>query len=381
MLNSTDRLFHLQLHIYNAPEVSGWSATIEYDPEQVRFVPNSFQPSDFIPGLVALVNEEQGQVTVGGTLLGSDASASGSGSAGFVTFEILQSFTGRTDLIVSAISLRTTDRETLKQVTRSIATFVGQPVLAITLDFDMTEGDQQERVKFQVSPGQIHRVQLNIQHAPEISGWSATIEYDPRQLRYLPDSFRPSDFIPGLVSLVDEKEDFVVVGGSVLGTQAKNSGDGSLGFLSFEVLEEFEEQTAIRIPEITLRRIDGTTQKEALDTWATFLSAEDGGATAVEEEISKLPTSIRLAQNYPNPFNQSTTIPYQLARSGPVQLAIFDLSGQRVKNLLRTFQYPGFYQARWNGLNDMGQQVSTGVYLVCLRTKSFSQARKVLLIK
>ncbi len=75
------------------------------------------------------------------------------------------------------------------------------------------------------------------------------------------------------------------------------------------------------------------------------------------------PSAFVLSQNYPNPFNPETTIKYQLPNSAQVLLAIFDLSGRRTATLESGFRAAGEHLAHWNGLDDDGRRVATGVYL------------------
>jgi hypothetical protein len=74
-----------------------------------------------------------------------------------------------------------------------------------------------------------------------------------------------------------------------------------------------------------------------------------------------------LWQNSPNPFGRSTVINYQLARSGPVNLRIFNLNGQLVKTIVSSEQPAGRYQVKWDGRDHTGQQVSSGIYIYCLK--------------
>ena len=80
-----------------------------------------------------------------------------------------------------------------------------------------------------------------------------------------------------------------------------------------------------------------------------------------------IPKQSLLLQNYPNPFNPETWIPYRLSESAPVTLSIYDTTGRLVRTLSIGFQSAGFYQGRgraayWDGRNDVGEQVSSGVY-------------------
>ncbi len=93
------------------------------------------------------------------------------------------------------------------------------------------------------------------------------------------------------------------------------------------------------------------------------------------------PATFALEQNFPNPFNPTTTIKYQLAEAGYVELDIFNAQGQKVRTLVSGFQNADFYTARWDGRNDSGQKVSSGIYIYRIKAGSFVKIRRMLLIK
>jgi len=80
------------------------------------------------------------------------------------------------------------------------------------------------------------------------------------------------------------------------------------------------------------------------------------------------PDKLVLDQNYPNPFNPITVIRYQLAKREQVMLSVYNIMGQRVATLVDEVKEPGFYTAEWNGYDDTGRDVSTGIYIYQLRT-------------
>jgi hypothetical protein len=89
-----------------------------------------------------------------------------------------------------------------------------------------------------------------------------------------------------------------------------------------------------------------------------------------------------LDQNYPNPFNPTTTIKYTLAERGQVSLKVYNVAGQLVRTLVNDVQTPDAVRpVTWNGLNDSGQPVASGVYFYKLVTNNFSQTKKMVLLK
>jgi len=93
------------------------------------------------------------------------------------------------------------------------------------------------------------------------------------------------------------------------------------------------------------------------------------------------PISLKLHQNYPNPFNPTTTIAFDLPSEGNVRLDIFNIKGQKVKTLTNSHFTSGFHQAVWNGLDDQGKQVSSGIYFYKLTHENGQMMKKMILMK
>ncbi len=98
-------------------------------------------------------------------------------------------------------------------------------------------------------------------------------------------------------------------------------------------------------------------------------------------EVAAVPAKFDLDQNYPNPFNPTTTIKYQLAKPSNVTLQVYNVMGQLVTTLVNKNQNAGYYTIIWNGLNEHGEQVATGVYFYRLNAGSFNSIKKMLLLK
>ena len=102
----------------------------------------------------------------------------------------------------------------------------------------------------------------------------------------------------------------------------------------------------------------------------------------VNETPDALPKTFALDQNYPNPFNPTTTIKYDVPKMSGVRITIYDILGREVRTLVSNGNVaPGHYSAVWNGLNNEGQQVSSGVYFYRMQAGSFIQMKKMLLLK
>ena len=104
--------------------------------------------------------------------------------------------------------------------------------------------------------------------------------------------------------------------------------------------------------------------------------------TSIKEQDSQiLPSHIHLLQNYPNPFNTGTLIKFSLPQSGHVQLKIFNLNGKEVITLLDQNLKGGAGQSVWDGRNQDGDDVSSGVYFISLKINELVKTRKILLIR
>ena len=104
-------------------------------------------------------------------------------------------------------------------------------------------------------------------------------------------------------------------------------------------------------------------------------------ADADEEESANLPDAFELSQNYPNPFNLSTVIGFTLSRSSRIRIEIFNAIGQRVTTIADRFFAKGSYELGWNGADDRGRIVPSGVYFYTIRADDFAATRKMLLLK
>ena len=105
------------------------------------------------------------------------------------------------------------------------------------------------------------------------------------------------------------------------------------------------------------------------------------GATAVAGKPINVPVEFALNQNFPNPFNPTTDISYNLAKNSHVTLSVYNANGQKVANLVDARQSQGLHRITWNGKNDRGQHMTSGVYFVRMEAEGFSQTIKTILMK
>ena len=149
--------------------------------------------------------------------------------------------------------------------------------------------------------------------------------------------------------------------------------------------------------EVTLQVIDrrGNITKQAFPIFVddqgvngapTVIASDSNLRVAQHLSVMETPRETTLLPNYPNPFNPETWIPYQLASAGDVTLRIHALDGTLVRTLSLGYKAVGVYQSRsraayWDGRNEFGESITSGVYFYTLTTSDFNATRKMLIQK
>ena len=131
-----------------------------------------------------------------------------------------------------------------------------------------------------------------------------------------------------------------------------------------------------------------------IQAWIERAQVEDDGSIAFQQGITNLqrllalliPEETALLPNYPNPFNPETWIPYQVSEPTEVTLRIYSVNGGLVRHLALGHQPAGIYQSRtraayWDGRNELGESVASGVYFYTLTAGDFTATRKMLIRK
>ncbi len=149
-------------------------------------------------------------------------------------------------------------------------------------------------------------------------------------------------------------------------------------------------------------RIDGTdmdpskgdTERTLWTGWGNTGNSEDwkrpstfgflqvvGGPTAVENKPTTQPLEFNLSNNYPNPFNPTTAIQYSLAERSEVAVVIYDLLGKEVRTLINATRNAGVYTIQWDGKNQEGQALPSGMYFCRMKTPNYTRVMKMTLLK
>jgi len=103
--------------------------------------------------------------------------------------------------------------------------------------------------------------------------------------------------------------------------------------------------------------------------------------TGIKESKQNLAESFLLKQNYPNPFNPTTTITYEIPKASEVNLTIYNTLGQKIRTLINRKQNAGKHEVIWDGKDEIGNEVASGIYLYQLRAGDFVQTRKMILMR
>ena len=97
--------------------------------------------------------------------------------------------------------------------------------------------------------------------------------------------------------------------------------------------------------------------------------------------LQQIIKTFQVLQNYPNPFNPSTTIQYELPQNGKVEIRIYNITGQLVRKLLSEYQVAGTHEVKWEGRDDGGSKVASGMYIYQVIFEKERIARKMIMVR
>jgi hypothetical protein len=128
-------------------------------------------------------------------------------------------------------------------------------------------------------------------------------------------------------------------------------------------------------------RVQSVNSKGQISAYSETGQFSTKSVTAVTNNSSALPKEFTVSQNYPNPFNPSTLINYSLPKSSLVTIKIYNILGQEVKTLVNSQLQAGNYTAQWNGDNNFGRTVATGVYIYQVKAGQYAKTMKMMFLK
>ena len=171
------------------------------------------------------------------------------------------------------------------------------------------------------------------------------------------------------------------------------NGDGNVDKSDLLLIVENLDDSAIPAAPAS-RAMLSTLSPVTLQAWINMLHTESDGSITYRKTLAilqmlletVLPHESALLPNYPNPFNPETWIPYRLADDSDVSLFIYDMNGTLVRQLDLGHQRAGYYTDRsraayWDGRNEWGERVASGVYFYQLRAGDYLKLRKMVIIK
>jgi hypothetical protein len=162
------------------------------------------------------------------------------------------------------------------------------------------------------------------------------------------------------------------------------SDDGGASWQAIELdMETSQLHYQWTVPQITteqarIRVIMDNTGQDYIDTSGDFKIQEANG---LREAQTENPKTFALFANYPNPFNPLTFISYQLPVVSAVKLIVYDQLGNPVKILVDKTQPAGIHRVQWDGRNNLGNSIASGVYLYRLEAGAFTQVRRMVLLR
>ena len=180
-----------------------------------------------------------------------------------------------------------------------------------------------------------------------------------------------------------------VVNGSIDGgTNSITIPVGTIESETFTVTRTTDTKDAVSVdikavPQVP--RYKGYEYVKSTDLPLTVIDAL-GNAAPRMTPVDEVPSETALSANYPNPFNPETWIPYQLSNTSDVKITIYDVQGRVIRQLDLGHQREGYYTSRsraayWDGRNDVGERVATGIYFYQLQADNMSLLRKMLILK
>ena len=222
-----------------------------------------------------------------------------------------------------------------------------------------------------VVAGELVAVDVSLANVAALMGYGFALNYETDKFEFISVAPADEDLLKStggetLFHHVVADGQITVANGLYNGTAVSGGGD-AVRFV-FRVLREFEDNARFEIA-------DGLVFDPS--------QLQNPAVVAGVLELQSTPREFALHQNFPNPFNPDTTIKYDLAESADVTLQIYNVLGQVVRTLVASeAQNAGRYQIRWNGMDDRGVPVSSGIYFYQIAADGkFSDVRKLMLLK
>jgi hypothetical protein len=201
------------------------------------------------------------------------------------------------------------------------------------------------------------------------------------------------DYFDVKIANIDEETNRVLIGLVSMVYERKETlkpGDGVIAELTFRVNNATLEEFKVTPFEATN---PGHRLSLVYNDWSSGRPIVDHANPEVEGNVISLknpgpapgpdlvPKVYSLEQNFPNPFNPSTTLAYSLKEAGHVTINIYNILGQNVRTLVDEYQNAGSYTKVWDGHDDAGNEVASGVFFYRIKSGDFTDIKKMVLMK
>lgn len=247
--------------------------------------------------------------------------------------------------------------------------FAAPPVLAGTIRAVI------EPSKSQPAPGEqiTIAIAVDVSQSPALLGsYTATLKWNPGVLKFV---HHTGGATPAFANPVVNKRE-TGQGRLFFAHAYPHGGTGVVNLLNitFEVIGSEGSDSDLNI--------EFSAMSAAL-TFEDLLPQLEPLVTAIKDRITvvELPKTYELRQNHPNPFNPETEIRYELPKKSLVTLAVYNLLGQKIAMLVNGTLEAGKYSVRWNGVNDSGKNVPSGIYIYRMEAEGFIAEKKMTLVR
>jgi hypothetical protein len=211
------------------------------------------------------------------------------------------------------------------------------------------------------------RILVHSEHLVPVAGVQLKLRYDPNQMSFSP---------PVTTDLTN---DFIV--------QYKDEGKGKITLVMYNMAGKSIESGEGNILSLPVVLKTGLKDDPQVEIEEVIMADPEAVGIPVGKKGAHLPVDFKLAQNYPNPFNPSTTIEFEILTDVRNEvmvhttLKIYNVLGRRIKTLVDEMKTVGNYQVIWDGTDDSGERVSSGVYFYQLKAKDYQETKKMVLMK
>ncbi|MFQ6606527.1 MAG: FlgD immunoglobulin-like domain containing protein [Fidelibacterota bacterium] len=207
---------------------------------------------------------------------------------------------------------------------------------------------------------------LALEYSSHLRGIQVTFNYDPKQVKLGSPVFANPQEGLMVTSHADEQGTFTLLVLNRKGNVLSLENDWDIT-IPITLIGKYDQQVAVQLKAVQAVGPEGVQIPVV--------------TRSKEVSFKLIPTQFALHQNYPNPFNPVTEITFALPIESEVELVVYNLRGQEVRRLVSGALEAGFHHVTWDGRNDSGREVSTGIYLYQLTAKGFQATRKMVIVK